>query len=97
VILTVPPRAPGLESGSPADGQDGKYAHYNALLRTYVREHPNVAMLINDLSFVCPGGVPCPAKVNGIALRPQDGTHFTHQTAPIFGRWLLPQLEAVAP
>ncbi|MCU1430879.1 MAG: hypothetical protein JWL83_4879 [Actinomycetia bacterium] len=94
VILTVPPRAPS--DAKPADGQDGSYDHYNRLLREYASAHPATVSVLDIVPFVCPGGPPCPAKVRGVTLRP-DGGHFTHETAPIIARWLLPKLIADAP
>jgi peptidoglycan/LPS O-acetylase OafA/YrhL len=94
VFLTVPPRAPS--DVRPADGQDGRYAHYNQLLQRYAAEHAKQVSIIDIQPFVCPSGPPCAAKVRGIVLRP-DGEHFTHQTAPMIAKWLWPQLLALAP
>jgi hypothetical protein len=94
VFLTVPPRAPS--DLRPADGQDGRYAHYNKLLEEYASEHAKQMSIIDLMPFECPKGPPCPARVNGVVLRP-DGEHFTHQTAPIIAKWLWPQLLALAP
>jgi lysophospholipase L1-like esterase len=96
VLLTATPRAPSDENGRPADGQDGRYAHYNALLRRFASEHRQNVSLVNTMPLVCPGGAPCPKDVRGVVLRP-DGGHFTHETAPIIGRWLLPKLAVYAP
>jgi peptidoglycan/LPS O-acetylase OafA/YrhL len=94
VILTVPPRAPS--DARPADGQDGRYAHYNQLLEQYAAAHAKQVSVIDLMPFECASGPPCPEKVNGVVLRP-DGEHFTHQTAPIIAKWLWPQLLALAP
>src|SRR5581483_10261297 len=94
VLLTVPPRAPS--DVSPADGQDGRYAHYNNLLREYARAHAQNVSVVDIMPFVCPTGPPCPAKVRGVVLRP-DGGHYTHQTAPIIAKWLWPKLLAADP
>jgi hypothetical protein len=93
VFLTLAPRAPSDESGIVADGQDGRYAHYNALLRRYARAHPANVSVIDLAHYVCPSGPLCSATVHGVVLRP-DGAHFSHTTSPIVARWLLPQLEA---
>jgi SGNH domain-containing protein len=93
VLLTVPPRAPGETSGISADGQDGRYAHYNALLRRYARAHAATVSVVDLAHWVCPGGPLCPAKVHGVLMRP-DGAHFSRTTSPLAARWLLPQLEA---
>jgi hypothetical protein len=95
-LLTIPPRAASDETGRPGDGEDGRYAHYNKVLRTFAKRHPDTVTLIDTVPFVCPGGVPCPKDVHGVVLRP-DGGHFTHDTAPVIGRWLFPRLVAAAP
>jgi hypothetical protein len=96
VFLTLAPRAPGETSGIAADGQDGRYAHYNDLLRTYAREHKATVSVIDLSHYLCPSGPPCAAKVHGVILRP-DGAHFSRTTSSIAAHWLLPQLEAAAP
>jgi peptidoglycan/LPS O-acetylase OafA/YrhL len=93
VFLTVAPRAPGETSGIAADGQDGRYAHYNALLRRYARDHTATVSVIDLAHYVCPDGPLCPVKVHGVLMRP-DGAHFSRTTSPIVARWLLPQVEA---
>jgi hypothetical protein len=94
VLLTVPPRAPS--DARPADGQDGRYDHFNNILREYADAHPRQVSVVDIVPFLCPSGPPCPAKVHGVVWRP-DGGHFSHTTAPIFAKWLWPQLLAHAP
>jgi peptidoglycan/LPS O-acetylase OafA/YrhL len=96
VFLTLAPRAPSETSGIAADGQDGRYAHYNDLLRTYAREHEDTVSVIDLSHYLCPSGPPCATKVHGVVMRP-DGAHFSRATSPIAARWLLPQLEAADP
>jgi hypothetical protein len=94
VLLTVAPRAPS--DVAPADGPGGTWVHYNEMLRRYAAAHPRTVSVLDIMPFLCPSGAPCPAKVDGVVLRP-DGGHFTQQTAPIVARWLLPRLETFAP
>jgi hypothetical protein len=96
VLLTLPPRAPNDNVGRPADAPGGPTVHYNALLSQYARQHRDVASVVDLSEFVCPGGAPCARIVHGVQLRGTDGAHFTRATAPVVGRWLLPQLRAIA-
>ncbi|MCU1429413.1 MAG: putative O-acetyltransferase [Actinomycetia bacterium] len=94
VLLTVAP--PGPNAAQPAGDPGLAEVQYNALLRRYAAAHAGNISVLDIMPFVCPGGPPCPANVRGVNLRP-DSIHYTHETAPIVARWLLPRLLAAAP
>jgi hypothetical protein len=92
VLLTVAP--PGATATTPGDIGHAE-ARYNTMLREYAAKHSNTTSVLDILPFVCPDGPPCPAMVRGVVLRP-DSIHYTHDTAPVVARWLLPKLLALA-
>jgi hypothetical protein len=93
VFLTVVP--PGPSASDPVGDPGHAELHYNDLLRRYAAAHPDTTSVLDIMPFVCPGAPPCPATVRGVNLRP-DSIHYTHETAPIVARWLLPRLLAAA-
>ncbi len=87
VITTIAARASSDYAPSSPD-EDVRYARLNDLYRQYAREHPQTVAVIDFARVVCPGGAPCPRTVDGVDLRPQDGLHFTPDSA----RWAAPRL-----
>jgi peptidoglycan/LPS O-acetylase OafA/YrhL len=88
VIATMAPRSPN-ELVPPSDAQEtSRYLRLDDLYRQYARAHPSTTSVIDFAHIVCPGGPPCPRTVDGVDPRPQDGLHFTPQTA----QWAAPRL-----
>lgn len=88
VMLTVAP--PSESDYGPADeDRDGRYARYTRLMKETAAEHPDAVAVVDLAAIVCPGGPPCPDKVEGIRLRP-DGRHFTEATSPWAAARVLP-------
>lgn len=75
-ILNVPPTVDG--ELRPVDPDDlTRRAHYNELLAEVAAEEPERVVLVDFAAIVCGGAVePCADTVDGIALRPLDGSHF---------------------
>ena len=82
VLLTV---APGAHSdrGDAAVTARQRPPHLNALFRTLAARHPESVSVIDLAAMVCPTGDPCPEAVDGVRLRPSDGSHF----GPDGARW----------
>ncbi|HKA93200.1 MAG TPA: acyltransferase family protein [Acidimicrobiia bacterium] len=87
VITTVASRASSDYAPS-NPSEDARYVHLNALYRHYGRMHPGSVSILDFAASVCPGGPPCARDVDGIEIRPLDGTHFTPKTA----RWAATRL-----
>jgi peptidoglycan/LPS O-acetylase OafA/YrhL len=87
-ILTVPPTVDGdLRPIDPTDLE--RRAHYNGLLREVAAEEPARVRLVEFASMVCGGSVdPCADSVDGIRLRPLDGSHFEDEGAAWVGERL---------
>jgi hypothetical protein len=82
------PRSPN-ELLPASDAQEtSRYLRLDALYRQYAQSHPTTTSVIDFARVVCPNGPPCPRTVGGIDPRPEDGLHFTPQTA----RWAAPRL-----
>ncbi len=79
VMLTVPPRAERQDGRHVRDGFEAT-AHLNALVQEFAFAHADRVQLLDFANIVCPGGPPCPTKVDGAWLRP-DGIHFTAETS----------------
>jgi peptidoglycan/LPS O-acetylase OafA/YrhL len=96
VLALQPPHASFSDQG-PTDPENvARMVHLNELLAEYAADHPADTRTIDLASIVCPGGPPCPEKVDGIRLRPRDGGHYEQEGAT----WLAPrffaELDAVA-
>jgi hypothetical protein len=76
VFPTMPPPVATATFGEPTADQIDDVAQLNALLGHYARTHPEQAFVVDLADTVCPGGHPCPATVDGVALRPKDGRHY---------------------
>jgi peptidoglycan/LPS O-acetylase OafA/YrhL len=76
MILTNSPRAERSEirGGDPVD--DAKIERLNRLYRQLAAEHADAVSVVDLRSIVCPSGPPCPETVDGLRLRPRDGSHF---------------------
>ncbi len=98
VLLTEAAPAPNDAQGagntnSAADNEG--YSRLNLILARFAARHPDRVTLVNLAAHVCPGGAPCPEKVDGVRLRP-DGRHFTPAAASIQAQWLMPKIVAAA-
>ena len=91
VLVTVPAPAPNAaqrtEKTDPA-ADDAGYVRLDALLRRFHDRHPDTTTLVDLAAKVCPGGPPCPERVEGMRARP-DGRHFTPAAAAWAARWLV--------
>jgi peptidoglycan/LPS O-acetylase OafA/YrhL len=97
VVFLLP--APVAENPRrPADtGKDGKLAYYDSVIREFVGRHPGRATYVDLTPIVCPGGMPCPAVVDGVRLRPEDGGHFGPEGSVWLALHLVPKIwEAAA-
>jgi len=74
--------------------------HLNELLAEVARRDPERVSLVPLDEIICPAD-PCPEQVDGIALRPRDGTHFDDPAAAslVAERWvaLLMQIQSGQP
>ena len=87
IITTVASRASSDYAPS-NPSEDARYVRLNELYRQYARMHPGSVSILDFAAAVCPGGPPCARSVDGIEIRPLDGTHFTPKTA----RWAATRL-----
>jgi peptidoglycan/LPS O-acetylase OafA/YrhL len=87
IITTVASRASSDYAPS-NPSEDARYVRLNELYRQYARMHSGSVSILDFAASVCPGGPPCPRDVDGIKIRPLDGTHFTPKTA----RWAAARL-----
>jgi hypothetical protein len=87
IITTVASRASSDYAPS-NPSEDARYVRLNELYRRYARMHPGSVSVLDFAESVCPGGPPCSRDVDGIEIRPLDGTHFTPKTA----RWAATRL-----
>jgi hypothetical protein len=91
VILTQPPRTPDNDIGLPATSEVvDRLEHLNVLYQRLEVERPDSVLLVDFDAIVCPGGPPCPGYVDGVRLRPYDGSHFDAGGAA----WVAPRVIA---
>jgi peptidoglycan/LPS O-acetylase OafA/YrhL len=96
VITTQPSQVPAeFHQMTDADisSQGAAFDRLNLQLLKFAARHPKTVTLVDLAGKVCPGGSPCPTKVDGIQPRPLDGGHFSPQAAVWATKWLLPELE----
>ena len=98
-LLVLALQAPhaSFSNNGPTDPENvARMVHLNELLAEYAAAHPADTRTLDLASIVCPGGPPCPEKVDGVRLRPNDGGHYDEAGA----EWLAPRfftgLQAVA-
>ena len=70
---------------------DDRVRHVNEVATSWARSH-GVAV-IDTYGALCKGGYH--GEVNGVPLY-EDGLHYTPQSAPIYWRWLAPQIRDIA-
>jgi hypothetical protein len=91
-LIVVPPVPRAATDLLPAeDDNDGRYAHYAALIERLAREHPDSVGIVELGAVICPDGPPCPEEIEGLRLRP-DGGHFTETTSPWVGARVMPMI-----
>ena len=91
VLALVPaPPADGDEQAAEPD-RVRRIRRFGQLLRHYAATHPDRMTVVALDRMVCPGGPPCPSEVDGVRLRPRDGTHFE----PDGARWVSTHLAPV--
>ena len=74
-----------------------RHRHLNELLAEVARRDPGRVSLVRMDDIVCPAD-PCPDAVDGVVLRPRDGTHYDDPAAArLVARGLVPRLLAVPP
>ncbi len=81
VLVDSTPRAPSPVGPADLDA-DGKHAQLRLRLHALANRHPDNTAVVEFSRVLCAAGVPCPAVVDGITPRPNDGGHFTTATAP---------------
>ncbi|MGB0502013.1 MAG: acyltransferase family protein, partial [Acidimicrobiales bacterium] len=88
VILVAPPNAP---SSFVADPDPTKMLHLADQL-AIAADRLDALSLVDLNPIVCPGGPPCPERIEGLTLRP-DGGHYSDEAAV----WLVAQLADALP
>ncbi len=87
VLVTVPDNVDGRTR--PADPDtNARLRLLNALIGVAVADHPGRMATLSLDRIVCPVS-PCPTEVEGITLRPADGTHFDE---PVGARFVAERL-----
>ena len=89
VLVTIAPRAiPSATIPTDNPAEDAQYLHLDALMRTFAAQHTTSVTVVDLAKIICPSGPPCPAVVDGVDLRPNDGGHF----AGAGPAWVAPRL-----
>jgi hypothetical protein len=88
VILVAPPNAP---SSFVADPDPTRMLHLADQL-AIAADRLDALSLVDLNPIVCPGGPPCPERIEGLTLRP-DGGHYSDEAAV----WLVAQLADALP
>lgn len=88
VILVAPPNAP---SSFVADPDPARMLHLADQL-AIAADRLDALSLVDLNPIVCPGGPPCPERIEGLTLRP-DGGHYSEEAAV----WLVAQLADALP
>jgi len=94
VMVTEPAPAPNAAEGTQnidKAADDAGYARLNDLLHRFATRHPDKVTVVDLATKVCPGGPPCPERVDGMVLRP-DGHHFTPTAATWAAEYVLTQI-----
>jgi hypothetical protein len=99
-LVEVPPHAPPPGGCASADANpqcsvnatfNATVPYANAQLRWLAHRFDDTSLISLD-RVICPGGSPCPATIDGVAVRP-DGTHYSEAFAPRVARTLLAATE----
>jgi hypothetical protein len=95
VIATVAPPAPAgmLHGGRIVSPEfDYRFAIMNDEIRRFAGRHQEGITLIDLAHRLCPDGPQCPAQVDGIEPRHDDGVHFPPVGSAWLTHWMLPAL-----
>ncbi len=97
VVVTSQAPAVASEFTHPTDAEldaaGQAFGRMNAELLKFAARHPKQVTFVDLANRICPGGPPCPEKVDGMEPRGIDGTHLTPQSAVWAMRWLVPFVE----
>lgn len=96
VIAMLASTVPGIfnhPTDADAAAQDAAFQRLDGQLLRFTSRHPANVTLVDLAGKVCPGGPPCPIRVDGISPRPLDGGHYSPEGAVWAMRWLLPYIE----
>jgi hypothetical protein len=95
VIATIAPPAPaGMIGGGRITSPrfDYRFGIMDDEIRQFAARHPDGVSLVDLAQKLCPEGPQCPAVVDGLELRQNDGVHFPPVGSAWFTRWILPTL-----
>jgi hypothetical protein len=90
ILLAEAIPASGTSTGPASAGRAAEARTHRAVLRDVARADPERVRVIDLGQWLCPGGAPCPTKVDGVRARPADGGHLSPEGA----LWLAPRLVA---
>jgi hypothetical protein len=91
--------APCTDEGEQPDGQPwpeddpARLAEYNKLLHEVAAAHPKTESVVDLNAAVCPGGK-FTTSIDGVAVRRNDGVHFTDQGGAVLAKDLMPAIVA---
>jgi hypothetical protein len=88
VFLAEAVPAPGAVSGDASASRIAEARRHRSVLRSVARADPARVRVIDLGQWLCSLGPPCPATIDGVATRGDDGGHFT----PDGAAWLAPRL-----
>ena len=91
VLLT----SPYFDTGNYPEDDPARVDIYNSLLKEVAAENPSSVTLIDLNRFVDPGGI-YTSKIGTTTVRQADGEHFSTAGSELVGKWLLPQIAALA-
>jgi len=91
VVLLLQP--PFVDAGSPTrpTTKDADFARLNSMLRQIAARHPGHIGVLDLSARVCPSGPPCPYRVGGLIIRPDD-EHYESAGSLWVATWLVPRV-----
>jgi len=91
VVLLLQP--PFVNIGSPTrpTSKDANFALLNTMLRQLANRHPGHVGVLDLSARVCPSGPPCPYRVGGLIVRPDD-EHYGSAGSLWVATWLVPRI-----
>jgi peptidoglycan/LPS O-acetylase OafA/YrhL len=93
VVVDTTPRAASPVAEADRD-REGRNAALRARLAALAQRHAGSTWLVRFSDVLCPDGPPCPREIAGTVPRPDDGGHFTEDTAGWAAEQLWPLLVA---
>ena len=73
---------------------NGRHDALRQRMLAVAARHPDTVAVARFSEVLCPDGAPCPREIDGVVPRPNDGGHFTDDTAAWAGAQLWPLLES---